>query len=115
EFAKTLKSSKRTRDGKVEPISEALLQSFREKARKQYRNQPAPLMAIEAIAASARLPLAQGLQYETKLVNEAKATLESKALVDVFFAERATRKVPGIGAEVKARPVTRAAIIGAGT
>ena len=48
-------------------------------------------------------------------MNQAKATVESKALVHVFFAERATRKVPGIGPEVKARPVKSAAIIGAGT
>jgi 3-hydroxyacyl-CoA dehydrogenase len=36
-------------------------------------------------------------------------------LVHVFFAERETRKIPGIGAEVMARPVKRAAIVGAGT
>ena len=115
DFAGSLKSRRRTRDRKVEPVSEALLESFKERARKQYRNQPAPLMAIEAIAASALLPLPQGLELETKLVNQAKATLESKALVHVFFAGRATRKVPGIGPEVKARSVKSAAIIGAGT
>jgi 3-hydroxyacyl-CoA dehydrogenase len=115
DFAKTLKSPRRTSERKVEPVAESFLQSVKEKARKQYRNQPAPLLAIEAIAASARLPLAQGLELETKLVNQAKATLESKALVHVFFAERATRKVPGIGSEVKARPVKSAAIVGAGT
>jgi 3-hydroxyacyl-CoA dehydrogenase len=115
DFAKTLKSPRRTSERKVEPVSEALLKSVKEKARKQYRNQPAPLTAIEAIAASARLPLDEGLKYETKLVNQLKATLESKALVHVFFAERETRKIPGIGPQVKARPVSKAAIIGAGT
>ena len=62
-----------------------------------------PLTAIEA---SATRPFAQGLRYETELVNQAKATVESKALVHVFFAERETRKIPGIGPEVQPRPVT---------
>jgi 3-hydroxyacyl-CoA dehydrogenase len=115
EFAKTLKSPRRTGERKVEPVSEVLIESFKEKTRKQYRNQPAPLAAIEAIAASARLPLEAGLEHETKLVNELKATVESKALVHVFFAERETRKIPGIGPEAKPRPVSKAAIIGAGT
>ncbi|HSD41499.1 MAG TPA: 3-hydroxyacyl-CoA dehydrogenase NAD-binding domain-containing protein [Burkholderiales bacterium] len=114
-FARGLSAPRRTADRKVDAVSEAVLESFREKARKQHRNQPAPLIAIEAIAASARLPLAEGLEHETKLVNELKATTESKALVHVFFAERETRKIPGIGAKVKLRPVTRAGIVGAGT
>jgi 3-hydroxyacyl-CoA dehydrogenase len=60
-------------------------------------------------------PLAEGLEYETDLVNGAKATTESKGAVHVFFAERETRKVPGIPEGTKARPVKLAAIIGAGT
>src|SRR5947208_12776757 len=54
DFALTLKAPRRTGERKVEPMS---VDHFREKARKQYRNQPAPLLAIEAIAASAHLPL----------------------------------------------------------
>ena len=114
-YAKSLTSPRRTGDRKVQAVSESVLASFREKAAKQYRNQPAPLAAIEAIGASARLPLKEGLEYETKLVNQLKQTVESKALVHVFFAERETRKVPGISPDVQARPVKQAAIIGAGT
>jgi 3-hydroxyacyl-CoA dehydrogenase len=115
EFAQRLSQPRRTADRNVDAVPQSILESFKEKARKQYRNQPAPLVAIEAVAASARLPLAQGLEHETKLVNELKATTESQALVHVFFAERETRKIPGIGAEVKARPVRSAGIVGAGT
>ena len=43
------------------------------------------------------------------------ASPESAALRHVFFAERAVRKVPGIGRDTPARPVERAAIVGAGT
>jgi 3-hydroxyacyl-CoA dehydrogenase len=114
-YAKGLKAPRRTGERKVQPLSEALIQSFKDRARKQYRNQPAPLTAIDAITASAHLPLNQGLEYETRLVNGLKATVESKALVHVFFAERETRKIPGIAPELEARPVKKAAIVGAGT
>jgi 3-hydroxyacyl-CoA dehydrogenase len=53
--------------------------------------------------------------YETELANESKATVESKALVHVFFAERGTRKVPGLPADVKARTIAGGGVIGAGT
>ncbi len=66
---------------------------------------------IEArLGASVTMPLAQGLEYETELVNGAKATVESKALVHVFFAERETRKVPGLPEVTRPRPVKLAAI-----
>src|SRR5690606_4043313 len=88
---------------------------FVEQANTQYRNRRAAHTAIEAIRAAARLPFAKGLEFETELVNGAKATTESKALVHLFFAERETRKVPDIPADAKARPVRSAGIVGAGT
>ncbi len=79
-------------------------------------NRNAALVAIEAVDALRRPSRSQdGLRYETELVNGAKATAESKSLVHVFFAERETRKVPGIGSDVKPRPIKSAAIVGAGT
>src|SRR5690606_29878212 len=102
---------------KVDPATstDAIVQRFVEQANTQYRNRRAAHTAIEAIRASARLPIDEGLAYETKLVNEAKATTETKARAHAFFAERETRKVPEIPASVKPRPVARAAIVGAGT
>jgi 3-hydroxyacyl-CoA dehydrogenase len=113
-YAKTLATPRRTGEQAVAHASDEVIARFTAQARKQYRNRQAPLTAIEAIRASATLPLAQGLEYETELVNRAKATPESKALVHVFFAERETRRIPGLGPEVKARPVRKAAIVGAG-
>jgi 3-hydroxyacyl-CoA dehydrogenase len=116
-YARTLQAPRRTGEMRVDPATatDAIIARFTEQARKLYRNRQAPLTAIEAIRAAARLPLDKGLEYETALVNGAKATVESKALVHVFFAERETRKIPGIAPEVKARPVRKAAIVGAGT
>jgi 3-hydroxyacyl-CoA dehydrogenase len=108
---------RRTSDRSVDPASATaeILVRARQRAGQQYPNRRAPLTAIEAVAAAARLPFEEGLVYETQLANEAKATDESRALVHVFFAERATRKVPGLPAGTTARPLRSAAIVGSGT
>lgn len=107
---------RRTGEMPVDPASATpeIIARFTDQARKQYPNRQAALTAIEAIRAAATLPLQQGLEFETELVNRAKATVESKALVHLFFAERETRKVPDLPAEAQGRPVRQAAIIGAG-
>ena len=87
----------------------------RSKPRSQYPNRVAALTAIKAVCAAASLPFEQGLLYETELANESKATIESKALVHIFFAERGTRKVPGLPADAKARPIASGGVVGAGT
>ena len=111
------KGPRRTGEMKIDPATatDEILGRYIAPAGRQYRNRQAPLTAIEAVRASVTMPFADGLEYETSLVNGAKATTESRALVHVFFAERETRKVPGIPEGTKARPVKLAAIIGAGT
>ena len=113
----TGRGPRRTGEMQVDPASasDEIIQRFTAQARKQYPNRQAAFTAIEAIRAAASLPLQQGLAYETELVNRAKATIESKALVHLFFAERETRKIPDVPADVKPRSVKRAAIVGAGT
>ncbi|MBS0336782.1 MAG: enoyl-CoA hydratase/isomerase family protein [Proteobacteria bacterium] len=117
ELAASGKGPRRTGEMKVDPATatDEIIARVTAQAKKQYRNRQAPLTAIEAVRASVTMPLARGLEYETELVNGAKATTESKALVHVFFAERETRKVPGLPEGTRARPVKLAAIIGAGT
>jgi 3-hydroxyacyl-CoA dehydrogenase len=83
-------------------------------ARKLYPNAQAALTAIQAVEASARLPFAAGLLYENELVDRCKATVESRALVHLFFAERATRRVVGLAAG-EARAIRSGGVIGAGT
>jgi 3-hydroxyacyl-CoA dehydrogenase len=108
---------RRTADRAVDPgtADPAVLERFRNWAAGEYKGRQAPLTAIEAVRASAILPFARGLEYETELVNEAKATTESKAAIHVFFAERETRKVPDVGPDVEPRRVSRVAVVGAGT
>lgn len=108
---------RRTGQLRVDPASgtDEIVARFVEQANTQYRNRRAAHTAIEAIRASARLPIDEGLAFETGLVNVAKATTESKALVHAFFAERETRKVPDIPADTKPRRIARAGVVGAGT
>jgi 3-hydroxyacyl-CoA dehydrogenase len=111
------KGPRRTGERSVDPntATPAVLERLMAQARKQYPNRTAPLMAIEAVQASMRMPLAEGLLYEEKLVNQAKLTPECKGAVYVFFAERETRKVPDLPPEAVGRQVAKAAIVGAGT
>jgi 3-hydroxyacyl-CoA dehydrogenase len=108
---------RRTSERAVDPAtaSPAILERLTAQARSQYPHRSAGLSAIEAVFASARLPFQQGLDFENELVNRTKVTVESKALVHVFFAERETRKVPQLPPELRGRAVARAAVIGAGT
>jgi 3-hydroxyacyl-CoA dehydrogenase len=108
---------RRTSERAVDPATAtpAILERLTAQARSQYRHRTAALSAIEAVFAAARLPFQQGLEFENQLVNRAKASVESKALVHLFFAERETRKVPELPPELHGRPIARAAVIGAGT
>ncbi|HEX7417768.1 MAG TPA: 3-hydroxyacyl-CoA dehydrogenase NAD-binding domain-containing protein [Steroidobacteraceae bacterium] len=108
---------RRTSEMQVDPASatERIIARVTAEARKQYPNRQAALTAIDAVRASVRLPFQQGLEYETELANTAKATVEAKALIHAFFAERESRKVPGVTGDTKARQIKKAGIVGAGT
>jgi 3-hydroxyacyl-CoA dehydrogenase len=108
---------RRTAERSVDPktATPAVIDRLTQQAKNQYPNRQAALTAIKVVSAAARLPFEEGLLYETELANVAKATVESKALIHVFFAERDTRKVPGLPAEAKARAIASGAVVGAGT
>jgi 3-hydroxyacyl-CoA dehydrogenase len=107
---------RRTSARSVDPATAtpAILERLTQQAKRQYPNRVAALTAIKAVSAAARLPFEEGLLYETELANESKATVESKALIHVFFAERGTRKVPGLP-DAKAHKIASGGIVGAGT
>ena len=111
------KGPRRTGEMKVDPATATaeIFERMTEHARKAYPNRNAGLVAVEAVRKAAQASLAEGLEYETKLVNECKGSPESLGAVHVFFAEREARRVPGLGDDVEAAPVKAAGIIGAGT
>ena len=108
---------RRTCDLSVDPstATDEIIARLQQQARKQYPNRAAALKAIDVVRASVTKPFAEGLEYETEIVNECKHSIESKGLVYAFFAERETRRIPGLPAATKARPIRKAGIIGAGT
>lgn len=79
------------------------------------RGRKNPALAITAIRAALDKPFVEGLALEKKLILEAKNTLESKALRHIFFAERKTRKIPGLSKDIKPAEIKTVGIIGAGT
>lgn len=87
----------------------------RQQARKLYPNRNAAQVAVNVVQAATQMSFQQGLEYETTRVNECKDSVESRGAVHVFFAERETRRIPGLPDSVKARPIKSAGVIGAGT
>jgi 3-hydroxyacyl-CoA dehydrogenase len=92
-----------------------LLDAGRELARKTRRHQVAPLAAVDAIAAAATLPFAEGIRRERELFERCLASDQCRALLHVFFAERAVARIPNLSPDTQPRPVHEVAIIGAGT
>jgi 3-hydroxyacyl-CoA dehydrogenase len=95
--------------------TDAVFERMEAMARKLYPNRNAGLVAVDAVRVAARSALAEGLEYETARVNECKVSDESRGAVHVFFAERDSRRVPGLGDDVEATPVRSAGVVGAGT
>ncbi|MES1263208.1 MAG: 3-hydroxyacyl-CoA dehydrogenase NAD-binding domain-containing protein [Peristeroidobacter soli] len=113
----TGKGPRRTGEMNVDPAtaSAEMFQRQMEQARKLYPNRTAGLTAVEAVRKSAHASLAEGLEFETALANDRKASVESRGAIHVFFAERDSRRVPGVGDETRALPIKSAGIVGAGT
>jgi 3-hydroxyacyl-CoA dehydrogenase len=106
---------RRTSERRVEAreITPAFTARWQNEARRMYPNRTAALTALEAVMASI-LPFEQGLIEEEKLANQSKDTVEARASIHVFFAERESRKVEGLPPG-DARRIERAGVVGAGT
>ncbi len=107
---------RRTCDSAVDPQSATpqIIERLTAQAKRQSPHRMAPLSAIEAVGAALRLPFEAGLLREEQIANRSKETVEAKAQIHVFFAERETRKIPGLAGGAP-REIRHAAIIGAGT
>jgi 3-hydroxyacyl-CoA dehydrogenase len=97
-----------------EPRLAALCQAARARFQSDRPPLPAPRRAVDAIEAAV-LPFDQGLAVERQAFVELMASPESRGLRHAFFAERAASKVDGISPATPVRPLTQAAVVGAGT
>ncbi len=82
---------------------------------KRGRGLQAPAAAVEALRWTLDVPIDVALKREREKFMELRGGDQAKAQRHIFFAEREAAKVPGLGPEIKAREVRRAAVIGAGT
>ncbi|NYT63882.1 enoyl-CoA hydratase/isomerase family protein [Alcaligenaceae bacterium] len=107
---------KRVRDLKInQPDAEAFLQVARRNIAAANKNQPAPLLCLEAVAGCVSLPFDQGLVNERELFVKLMGSPESLALRHVFAAERTATKIPDIPADTPLRDIRKVGVIGAGT
>ncbi len=93
----------------------AIFAAGRAQAAKIRRNQTAPLAALEALEAATTLPFDQGCKKEREIVRRVLASDQARAMIHIFFAERAVARVPGIPKDTAAFPIAKTGIIGAGT
>ena len=75
----------------------------------------APFKAVDAIEAALSLDFDAGSARERELFADCVTSVESRALVHMFFADREAAKVPDVPKDTPVLPITRAAVIGAGT
>jgi 3-hydroxyacyl-CoA dehydrogenase len=115
--AKASHPKTRERNDKLgdEASNAAIFAAARESAKKTARGLTAPLAAIDAIEAATRLPFDEGAQFERRLFEQCLFSEQAKALMQVFFAERAVTKIPSLSPDAKPIEIKRAAIVGAGT
>ncbi len=107
----------RLRDRRVQdPHAEPFLQFARNMVRAKSGPYPAPLAAVDAIAACTSTELFdEGARKEREIFTRLVTAPESLALRHVFFAERAAAKIADVPADTPVRPVRSVAVIGAGT
>jgi 3-hydroxyacyl-CoA dehydrogenase len=94
----------------IQAIAEA-----REALSKRGNRLIAPLKAVEAVEAATKLAFDEGCRRERELFEECLFSEQSKALIHVFFSERAVSKIPGLPRDTPLIPIGRAAVVGAGT
>ncbi len=76
---------------------------------------PAPVAALDAIAAGCNRPLDEGLKAETEHFVPLVGSTISRNLIALFFLRNRLQKDPGVAdASIKPRDVQRAGVIGAG-
>jgi len=92
-----------------------VFEAARETARRTKPHIPAARLYVDAVEAAATLPFDEGCRRERELSTESVLSEPCKALLHVFFAERAAAKIPDVTRETPSLSVNRVAIVGAGT
>ncbi|KAJ7568488.1 hypothetical protein O6H91_01G034400 [Diphasiastrum complanatum] len=105
------------RTDKLEPLGEAreIIKFARAQAQKTAAHLPHPHACLDAIEEGVTNGGYAGVLKEEKVFLEALFSDTAKALVHIFFAQRATSKIPGVtDLNLKPTPVKKVAVIGGG-
>ena len=98
------------------PNPDAYFQFARNMVGAQAKNFPAPLRALDAVAASVTSKrFEDGLRTEREGFAHLMLTPESKALRHAFFGERAASKIADVPEDTPRRTIAKVGVIGAGT
>ncbi len=107
---------KRVRDLPCQhPNADAYFQFARNTAKAVAKNFPAPVKCVDAVEAAVKRKFDDGMVYEREIFLALMLTPECKALRHAFFGERAASKIPDVPEDTPVRPITKVAVIGAGT
>jgi 3-hydroxyacyl-CoA dehydrogenase len=98
-----------------DPNADAFLGFARNSVAAASKHFPAPAKCVEAVAAAAKKPWAEGMKTEREIFLALMQTPESRALRHVFAAERAASKIPDVPADTPLRAIHKVGVIGAGT
>ena len=107
-------TKKRLRDRQVPKFDAGAVAAASTAALKAGKRRPAVQAVIDAVLASASLPIDEALERERAVFQKLRVSREAFALRHQFFAERDSAKHDGL-AGVTAREVKRIVVIGAGT
>jgi len=105
------------RTDRLGSLSEArqILQAARQQAKRIAPNMPQHQVCLDAIEEGVNFGGYAGVLKEAKLFKELVLSSTSKGLVHVFFAQRATSKVPNVtDVGLKPRQIKKVAVIGGG-
>ena len=70
---------------------------------------------IDAVEAASQMSFKHGLAHEARLFDELVTSDPAQSAIHLFFAERELVKIPGLAEDTAAKPIARAAVVGAGT
>ena len=98
---------------KIRDADPKLFADYRDKHRRRWKGLMAPWKIVDCVEAACRLPFAEGFALECEAFKECERSPQSRALIHLFFAERAAGKLGDVSAAPA--PVRSVGVIGAGT
>ena len=100
---------------KIRNVDAGLFAEFRRKHQRKWKGQLAPWKIVDCVEAACSLSFEQGTKLEREAFKECEHSPQSRALIHLFFAERAAGKLSDAGRPARSAPIRSAAVVGGGT